>query len=318
MTLAPLVVTDDGEVPFLAPVRGVTPTDAAHLATKAYADSLGGGVSDGDKGDIVVTGGVWGLDPSVVTAAGRALVDDADAAAQRTTLGLGTAATQASGAFEAAGSVAAHDGDGSAHAGILVAVGDAATSLAMSTARLLGRTTGGAGGVEEITIGSGLGMAAGVLEATGGGSDPWTTVILGSDFTISTTSNNTVTGLNFTPSASTTYLVEMFLLVRTATATVGARPGISWPTGLTDAASQITVPNSNTALATRAQGAISTTNAASTGLPTTTHSYLAMGTALLIVGGSPSGNFQITLASETGGTNVTMRAGSFLMYREIA
>jgi hypothetical protein len=33
------------------------------------------------------------------TAAGRALVDDADAAAQRTTLGLGTAATQASSAF---------------------------------------------------------------------------------------------------------------------------------------------------------------------------------------------------------------------------
>jgi hypothetical protein len=36
------------------------------------------------------------------TAAGRALVDDADAAAQRTTLGLGTAATQASTAFVSA------------------------------------------------------------------------------------------------------------------------------------------------------------------------------------------------------------------------
>lgn len=35
------------------------------------------------------------------TAAGRALIDDADAAAQRTTLGLGTAATQASSAFAA-------------------------------------------------------------------------------------------------------------------------------------------------------------------------------------------------------------------------
>lgn len=36
------------------------------------------------------------------TAAGRALIDDADAAAQRTTLGLGTAATSASSAFAAA------------------------------------------------------------------------------------------------------------------------------------------------------------------------------------------------------------------------
>ena len=50
-----------------------------------------------------------------ITAAGAALIDDADAAAQRTTLGLGTAATQASSAFESAGSISTHNAVTTAH-----------------------------------------------------------------------------------------------------------------------------------------------------------------------------------------------------------
>ena len=50
-----------------------------------------------------------------ITAAGAALLDDADAAAQRTTLGLGTAALSATGDFEAAGAVSTHNAVTTAH-----------------------------------------------------------------------------------------------------------------------------------------------------------------------------------------------------------
>ncbi len=62
-------------------------------------------VSAADKLPYSTGAGLWSL--ATFTAAGRALVDDIDIIAQRTTLGLGTAATTAATAYEAAGAVAA-------------------------------------------------------------------------------------------------------------------------------------------------------------------------------------------------------------------
>lgn len=150
-----------------------------------------------------------------------------------------------------------------------------------------------------------------------GGSDPWNIVKLAGDFTISTTGNNAITNFFFTPQASKTYLIFGYFLLRTSTATVGARPGISWPSNLVDATMRMEASNSLTANATRTWGARTTQNAASTGLATTADSHWGTMDGIIITASNVSGNFQITIASETAGTNVTMKAGSILMYREL-
>jgi hypothetical protein len=128
-------VTEDRVAALLVGGPNVTITyddPGGKLTISSTGGGSGGGgapLVDGDYGDITVsgTGLVWRIDPQVVsyakiqnaaadkllgtiaagsvqeidcTAAGRALLDDANAAAQRTTLGLGTAATGNTGDFQ--------------------------------------------------------------------------------------------------------------------------------------------------------------------------------------------------------------------------
>lgn len=79
---------------------------------------------------------------TVSTAAGRAIMTAADAAAQRTAMGAA-----ASGAIGSSG-------------------------LTISTARLLGRSTAGTGALEEITLGTNLSLTGTTLNAAGGGGSP--------------------------------------------------------------------------------------------------------------------------------------------------
>ena len=145
----------------------------------------------------------------------------------------------------------------------------------------------------------------------------WTYIKLASDFTTSSATAVDITGMAFTPAANTHYEFEACLLLRTATTTVGPRPGLAWATGGTDGVARIDTPSSATA-ATIVQGNISAPLLAAVGgLPNTTGSFPAYVVGTFGAGASPSGNIRLQMASETAGTIVTVKAGSFLKYRVI-
>ena len=157
----------------------------------------------------------------------------------------------------------------------------------------------------------------GTLVTPSGGSDPWVYVKLASDFVTSSATAVDVTGMTFTPVANLSYEISGIFLLRTATTTVGPRTGVAWPTGMTDG---VVVLRVESAAGTQviSQGNINAAVLAPVGgLPTNTQSYPGELRGLLRAGATPSGTFRLQLASETAGTNVTMKAGSFLRYRII-
>lgn len=148
------------------------------------------------------------------------------------------------------------------------------------------------------------------------GTDGWTYVKRATDFTTSS-ATAVDAGLAFTPLANTSYEFKAVLLTRTATTTVGPRPGIGWPTGMTDGVAHIRQESSATAFV----SALGNINAAILapvgGVPSNAQSFPAIIEGMVIAGAAPSGTVKVNLASETAGTNVTIKTGSFLKYRAI-
>ena len=103
---------------------------------------------------------------TALTSFGRSLIDDVDAAAARTTLGLGTAATSAATAFQAA------DATLTALAGVTTAADKLAYFTGVDTAAATDITTAG----REILSTATSGTNGQVLTSSGGGAPTWTTV----------------------------------------------------------------------------------------------------------------------------------------------
>ena len=147
-------------------------------------------------------------------------------------------------------------------------------------------------------------------------SDPWTYITLGSNFSTSSATAVDVTGLSFTPSASTNYEIEAWLMTRTATATIGPRPGVGWPTaGVTDGVAYIQQTSAAGTNVLQNGNFNAAVLAPVGGLPNTTQSWPAWIKANLVMTTGVTGTFRIQLASESAGTNVTVQAGSYLKYR---
>ncbi len=139
----------------------------------SYGSGGGGGLNDGDYGDVTVggSGTTMAINAGAVdlamlstdfTTAGKALLDDADAAAQRTTLGLGTIATQA------ASSVTITGGSVTGITDITAADGGTGRSTHTAYAVICGGTTTTAA---QQSIAS-VGTAGQVLTSNGAGALP--------------------------------------------------------------------------------------------------------------------------------------------------
>lgn len=158
--------------------------------------------------------------------------------------------------------------------------------------------------------------ATGPQGAAGGGD--WTSAILSSDFTTNSATAVDVTGLSFTPSTNKQYMIRGVFYLQTATTTVGPRPGLTWPTNLVDGVAQFsTTSSATTALTTNGNNNAAMLVAVG-GLPVANSSYPGFLDASIITDGTTTGNFQVQLATETAGTNVKMKTGSFISWREIS
>lgn len=193
-----------------------------------------------------------------------------------------------------------------------------------ATDRLLGRSTAGAGSIEEIVC-TAAGRAliddadATAQRVTLGFSDPLVNgqiVALAADQNEATGVMVDATGLAFTPVANAVYFVEFYGIFSTTLTTNGLQWQFVEPTGCNYSGGIFGSVNSASANVFRVG---QTSNPVLGVAAQATTSQPVYGWALFETGGSPSGNFKVQIRSElAAGESITLQAGSFIRYRRIS
>lgn len=138
------------------------------------------------------------------------------------------------------------------------------------------------------------------------------------DFSANAVAAVDVTGLTFTPVANKVYDFKARLMVRTTNAGTGPRVGIAWPT-VADGTADIRMPTNMANAELILFGNVAAPMLIpSSGLLNATQSWQVEIEGILVAGPTPSGTLRIQLASESAGVSVSIRAGSFLSWREVS
>lgn len=144
-------------------------------------------------------------------------------------------------------------------------------------------------------------------------SDPWTWVKLASNSAVSTTAFADVSGMSFTATANTTYLVEVFGAFQTVATTTGISLALDVPTGST-VIGQVITSISATGLGGTEQIADATTTGATTGVRAINTNIPIRAKWVVAVGGT-EGSVQLRQRSEVAGSNTVLQANLTILGR---